>query len=211
MGNLAEQSGSFTTQIKESTVSTNLLYAAQNLIRTYVIDAYSAWVNGRTRFFDTHNINPKLVAQLKPLAPSDMDELCLNYARMVLAKPNPQSGQLIDINKILQTIIDRNDEADLADRFLLAGASNTLMMEYFGKRSKECSNSRSRLGLSLGRGRKADPKNEDHLLTEIYEKYELAMNDTRCPRQSLLRVYEETGHYIDYIHRVIKKNRELAL
>jgi len=192
-----------------NSIPTSLLIATQNLVRTYLQEAYSAYIYGRSSFFDHHNIDPKLIPRLQDLQPFEIDQFSLNYARTVLSS-SKSDGLNININRALYGILERCNDNSLADRFLLAGASNFVMNEFFSMRSKECSLKRSQLGISTGSGRKSLPK-EENILYEVAHQYDKALRETQCPRQALLNVHEETGHFIDIIFRLLEKNKEYQL
>ena len=201
-----------TTRIVESradvSVSNHLLFAAQAFIRSYLMDAHQSYIMGRTRVFEVYNVDTRPLAALQTIEPSVLDELAMNYARMVLSS-NVKKGRALqfDINHLLQALSDRVANSEMADKFLLAGASNLVMKEFFGKRSKECCQIRIRLGIKNGRGRKVDPKGDDirYRVNRLFLKF---LKETNCPRLSLLRVHEETGHYIDFIHRVVQSEKQ---
>lgn len=196
-------------QKSDSSISSGLLIATQNLIRTYLQEAYSAYTYGRTSFFESHNIDPALIPQIQYLQPFEIDQFALNYARSVLSS-SESDGLRININKAMNGILARCNENNLADRFLVAGASNAVMAEFFSIRSKECSLRRERLGVSIGRGRKSYPQG-DEVLFDIFTRYDKALKETQCPRQSLLAVHEDTGHFIDTIFRLLEKDKEYQL
>ncbi len=196
-------------QKSDNSISSGLLIATQNLIRTYLQEAYAAYIYGRSSFFESHNIDPALIPQIQYLQPFEIDQFALNYARSVLAS-SASDGLRININKAMNGILARCNENNLADRFLVAGASNAVMKEFFSMRSKECSQRRERLGVSIGPGRKSYPHGEE-VLYDIYTRYAKALKATKCPRQALLNVHEETGHFLDTIFRLLEKNKEYQL
>ena len=190
-------------------IPTSLLMATQNLVRAYLQEAYAAYIYGRNSFFEKHKIDPTLIPLIQNLQPFEIDQCSLNYARTILSSPH-KDGLTININKALSGILIRCNENNLADRFLAAGASNTIMKEFFSIRAKECSLRRNRLGINTGTGRKSVPK-EESLSYEMATKYDKALKETQCPRQALLSVHEETGHFIDTIFRLLEKNKEYQL
>lgn len=196
-------------QRSDASISSGLLIATQNLIRAYLQEAYTAYNYGRSSFFESHNIDPSLIPQIQYLQPFEIDQFALNYARSVLSSPE-SDGLKVNINKAMNGILARCRENNLADRFLAAGASNAVMAEFFSMRSKECRLRRERLGVSIGRGRKPYPQGDD-VLFDIFTRYDKALKKNQCPRQALLSVHEETGHFIDTIFRLLEKNKEYQL
>lgn len=196
---------------KKSEVSQSVLYSTQQLVRTIVQEAYYAVQNGNTAFFETHDIDKDLISEINKLQPFELDQLAMNYARYTLSNQE-SSGIILNINEALTGIGQRSEENDLADRFLIAGASNSNMSQFFCMRSTECSQRRKRLGIKTGRGRKAQPKG-DREIEKICQIYDENMNcpvNMKCPRRVLLKVHEDTGHYIDFIYSSIQKYHDLA-
>jgi len=184
-------------------VPSGMVYGATMFLKEVVLAAMNAYRNHNLKFFEMHGIDRALVADIMSLDTWHIDELCRNHAHLLL-KNNPGGMPLqnLDVNRFLQNQKQHIEDERMYRQYLVAGASNTLVADFFGKRASECAVTRSELGIKTCCGRKNEPKYPG-VKDEVYSAYLEQMKELRDPRKAYLAVRDGTGHALDFIHKTV--------
>lgn len=193
-------------------ISNEMLFAAKGFLRTYIQDILTTLRRGQSMEpFLKQGISIESINILRSLNLEQIDNLTENYARKQLLS-REQNGFNFEIHftAMLSMLENHNDDAKLAREYLIAGASNEVMRNYFGMRAKECSLHRVELGIIRPPGRKA--RTTCHLLeNQIIEAHDCAMKCDKCHLTALLSVHKNVGIPIDQCYQVVSEYENLAL
>lgn len=191
------------------TVPSGLRYATEMYVREVVMASLDADRRCDKGFFNHNGIDRERVAAVINVDLGTLESEIKRYVDKVLRFKHPTGMPLsaLDANSLFDQIRETVEGQTMYVQYLKAGVSNPLLIEFFGKRSREIALDRAAHGVETKIGRKQVPKDED-ADRDAYDAYLVEIAKNHDPIQSYMAVHLATGYDIDFIYKSVNQRIE---
>ncbi len=155
------------------------------------------------KFLGVNNLTPEVIATLKGLSVDDRDRLIRSGHSIMNITINRRN-----VTSLCSVIDDNKAQKKLISDLVRAGASQSMMFEYFGVSMDEMAKLRRELAITAQGGRPAGlSENEEQTVYALYKveinRFKQSVEPYPQPRMCL-RIHYETGISLPKIYNFIK-------